>query len=338
MLVSDILYSHDKFKHHAKKLYWGDFMKLFYCRVGWMNAYRGNADEKPQNGGAYNKDNIGHEVHNYLGVDGKYYGFVEAGVNNSIHVDRLGAGKKDEYTEGILVVWVASHPNKKGQYIVGWYENATVYKDLQNVPDNIMESRTLKTHSFYNIYSEKVTLLDVSERTYLLEGMGHSNIWYGNEETDLRVYDYIKNKDFGIDDRIISIESDTLEGAEKKTIIKARVNQDVFRNNLIKKYGCCVMCKLTNSKLLVASHIKPWSVSDKHEKLDVYNGLLLCPNHDRLFDSGLISFDDEGKILISSEVDSANRILTNIRPEDKISLDEDMKTYMRYHREHVFKA
>ncbi len=83
-------------------------MKMFYCRVGWMNAYRGNGNERPQNGGAYNKDNIGHEVHNYLGVDGKYYGFVEAGVNNSIHIDRLGASKNDESTKTDALIRVLS--------------------------------------------------------------------------------------------------------------------------------------------------------------------------------------------------------------------------------------
>lgn len=313
-------------------------MKIFYCRVGWMNAYRGNVDERPQNGGAYNKDNIGHEVYNYLGVDGKYYGFVEAGINNTIHIDRLGATKKDQSIDNILVVWVASHPNKKGQYIVGWYEDAIVYKDVQKVPNNIMKSRSLKSHDFFNIYSEKVTLLDVTERTYQLEGMGHSNIWYGNEKTDSDVCDYINNKIRGIDTRISSIENDSLEGQEKEMLVKARINQGVFRSNLIKKYGCCAMCKITNPKLLIASHIKPWSVSDRHEKLDIHNGLLLCPNHDRLFDGGLISFDDDGKIMISNDMDDINQIFTNINCDMKINMDEDMRIYMQYHRENIFKV
>ncbi len=312
-------------------------MKMFYCRVGWMNAYRGNGNERPQNGGAYNKDNIGHEVHNYLGVDGKYYGFVEAGINNSIHIDRLGASKNDESIDDILVVWVASHPNRRGQYIVGWYEDAVVYKNLQTVPADIMKSRNLKTHNFYNIFSRKVTLLDVSERTYQLEGMGHSNIWYGNEETDTAVYNYIQDKEHSLDDRINNIENELPNGREKEVLVKARVNQDVFRNSLINKYGCCAMCRISNPKLLVASHIKPWSVSDKHEKLDVYNGLLLCPNHDRLFDSGLISFLDDGKIMISPELDKINQIFANITPNMKIELDDDMRYYMKYHRENVFR-
>lgn len=313
-------------------------MKLFYCRVGWMNAYRGNDTERPQNGGSYNKDNIGHEVHNYLGVNGEYYGFVEAGIHNSIHIERLGADKKDDSVDNILVVWVASHPSEKGQYIVGWYNNATVYKILQNVPDYIMENRRLKTHDCYNIYTnDEVVLLDVANRKYQIKGMGHSNIWYGNPETDAKVIQYINDRTNDINVRIDAIDADSIEGKEKEIITKARINQDIFRRNLVKKYGCCVMCKINNEKLLIASHIKPWSESDKHEKLDIYNGLLLCPNHDRLFDSGLISFDDSGQIMISSELDNTNQIFTNINSNVKINMDDDMKSYMKYHRENVFK-
>ena len=60
------------------------------------------------------------------------------------------------------------------------------------------------------------------------------------------------------------------------------------------------------NELLVASHIKPWSISDANEKLDIHNGLLMCPNHDKLFDRGYISFDDTGRILISEKLDDNN--------------------------------
>ena len=53
--------------------------------------------------------------------------------------------------------------------------------------------------------------------------------------------------------------------------------------------------------MLKASHIKPWNISDDYERLDEYNGLLLTPNLDAAFDSGLISFDKDGVILISKK-------------------------------------
>ena len=313
-------------------------MKVFYCRIGWMSSYRGCSTEKPLNGGSYNKDNIGHEVHNYLGYNGRYYGFVEPGVNSSIHVERLGAGKNDDSVDDILVVWVSSNPNTNGQYIIGWYKDATVYRKLQNVPEDAMSIRELKTHYFYDVYSEGGGLLEEKDRTFQIKGMGHSNIWYGNEEVDNSVIAYIDAYDKKSDDRIITIEKDTSEliGQEKEAVVKTRVNQDVFRKRLVMKYKHCCLCSVNNEKLLIASHIKPWSESDSHEKLDVNNGLLLCPNHDKLFDSGLISFADDGSVMISGELDSINRTFLNVNSNMKIVVDNDNVEYIRYHRENVF--
>lgn len=47
-------------------------------------------------------------------------------------------------------------------------------------------------------------------------------------------------------------------------------------------------CGVSDEHFLIDSHIKPWSQSNNQEWLDVNNGLLLCPNHDALFDKGII--------------------------------------------------
>ena len=312
-------------------------MKILYCRVGWMNSYQGAATEKPQGGGEYNKENIGHEVHNYLGFNGKYYGFVEAGVNNTIHVERLCNDKKADYADDILIIWVARKPSG-GQVIVGWYENSRVYRALQTVPAEVMEERTLKTHHSYNIYSEHVFLIEPQKRTFSIEGMGHSNIWYGNDEVDEKVSEYVTQYDSEYKNRIISIENEkNLIGEEKAAIVKIRINQDQFRKGLLKKYNnkCC-LCGVDNQTLLLASHIKPWAKSDEHEKLDLNNGLLLCPNHDRLFDKGYISFDESGSILISESLSENSKIFMNIHDNMKIDISADNREYIRYHRENIF--
>jgi predicted restriction endonuclease len=207
------------------------------------------------------------------------------------------------------------------------------------VPEEVMETRELKTHYHYNIYSEDVTLLDVNERKYLLKGMGHSNIWYGNEETDKKVIEYIQKYDNGISGRIEAIEKGTqeLEGKVRDTIVKARVNQDRFREGLMKKYKHCCLCSVDEPSLLVASHIKPWSVSDSHEKLDINNGLILCPNHDKLFDAGYISFDEQGKIVISDSLSQTNRMVMHITDTMSIDVNDDNAEYMRFHRNNVYK-
>ena len=59
--------------------------------------------------------------------------------------------------------------------------------------------------------------------------------------------------------------------------------------------------------LLNASHIKPWAVCSDQERLDTFNGFLLSPTYDKAFDNGYISFNDEGIILLSTEIGSEGR-------------------------------
>lgn len=89
--------------------------------------------------------------------------------------------------------------------------------------------------------------------------------------------------------------------------------------------------------MLIASHIKPWAKSDKFEKLDSNNGFLLCPNHDKLFDEGYISFSDTGELLISEELTEKNRIFMNVSDKMKIEVNDENAAYLKYHREHVFR-
>ena len=137
-----------------------------------------------------------------------------------------------------------------------------------------------------------------------------------------------------IDDEINGLQ---LEGREKEAVVKQRVNQGRFRDSLLRKYGKCCLCGAKNPVLLWASHIKPWSDSEPIEKLDENNGLLLCPNHDRLFDKGLISFEDSGKILISSELSDEDRDRMNVDNLKIIKVNEQQKKYLLYHRTHIFR-
>lgn len=89
--------------------------------------------------------------------------------------------------------------------------------------------------------------------------------------------------------------------------------------------------------MLVASHIKPWSKSNNRERLDVNNGLLLCPNHDALFDKGHISFEKDGLLLISNSLDKYSKIFLNTNETMKIDLKVEQQKYMKWHRDNLFK-
>lgn len=122
----------------------------------------------------------------------------------------------------------------------------------------------------------------------------------------------------------------------KSQIILARVGQGAFRKKLIKHWGECSATGCSQIDILKASHIKPWSESSNAERLDVYNGLLLNPNLDALFDKGYVTFDDEGEILISPYISDSDRMVLNCSAELRVKLWPQHLKYLAWHREYLF--
>lgn len=125
---------------------------------------------------------------------------------------------------------------------------------------------------------------------------------------------------------------------EVERIMKQRIGQSFFREMLIKKYHKCLISNIENKKLLVASHIKPWSKSSNLEKLDINNGLLLNSLFDKLFDTGLISFDENGNIMISSylSIEDKKIIFSEYKVSICINLSAKSQKYMEYHNKYIF--
>lgn len=123
---------------------------------------------------------------------------------------------------------------------------------------------------------------------------------------------------------------------EKQNLVKCRIGQGTFREKLIEFWQGCSVTKFKNIEILIASHIKPWNSSSNEERLDVYNGFLLTPNLDKLFDQGYISFDDNGKILISEKLKDFQ--LLGISNDMKISITPEHKKYLVYHRNEIFRT
>ncbi|MDG4850855.1 HNH endonuclease [Peribacillus frigoritolerans] len=130
---------------------------------------------------------------------------------------------------------------------------------------------------------------------------------------------------------------DEITETEKERIIKSRIGQSAFKKALLAVEKKCRLCGVSDERFLVASHIKPWSQSNHKERLDVNNGLLLCPNHDALFDKGYISFDVDGMILISASLDESTKVFLNINDRLKLQMNELQQKYMKWHRENIFK-
>lgn len=103
--------------------------------------------------------------------------------------------------------------------------------------------------------------------------------------------------------------------------------------------GKCCVTGLDLPELLRASHIRPWAKCENDEqRLDVFNGLLLAPHLDALFDGGWISFQDDGQIISSPKLISVNKAQLAYGEHWQISqTGEAHRPYLAFHREKIFR-
>ena len=121
-------------------------------------------------------------------------------------------------------------------------------------------------------------------------------------------------------------------GTNIEKIVKTRVSQGSFRRLLLLERHQCNLCDISTTSVLRASHIKEWSESSREERIDANNGLLLCANHDALFDRHQISFDpDTGDICISASIDADQRAALNLSDSFNLTMSDRTKAYMKVH-------
>ena len=123
---------------------------------------------------------------------------------------------------------------------------------------------------------------------------------------------------------------------ERTGLVTSRVGQGYYRQEVITKFGR--KCAVTGSDLidiLIAGHIVPWRDANESERLEIGNAILLSPLYDALFDRHLISFEDDGKIIFSSQLKNRDDLVTCLRIDQAatIAVTEDMKPYLQRHRE-----
>lgn len=190
--------------------------RLIFLNIGWMEHYQGLNGDSIVGGGSFVAENrYGHEMFNFLPWGGRMYGYVQA---PSIHIDKLGAHPSAQSVSGILAVWVARYPYRGGTYIVGWYENATVYRNLQEptfIPNRklneyitpsiraVGEDIGKYAYYFTSTNEDDSQILPVSERTFQIPrggpgDMGRANVWFADHPNKAgfrqRVIDYIRGK------------------------------------------------------------------------------------------------------------------------------------------------
>ena len=157
-------------------------------------------------------------------------------------------------------------------------------------------------------------------------------------ETDSTLSPFSAEDTKSIDDEAKSIDVlvKGFVGEEGNIIVKYRLNQGKFRKILLNYWNSsCAVSGLNDERLLIASHILPWSKSTNNQKGDPFNGLLLSVVWDSLFDKGLISFDDEGKAILERLTDDVIYCLglkTDQQVIDAKKLTNEHKQYLKMHR------
>ena len=124
-------------------------------------------------------------------------------------------------------------------------------------------------------------------------------------------------------------------GTEVERLVRQRVGQHKFRDAMLDYWGgACAVTGVAIPEVLRASHAKPWAeCASDAERLDVFNGFLLSANLDALFDRFLISFDDQGALVIASALEGVDLLPLGVSPGMKLRWVNALhQPYLALHR------
>lgn len=161
---------------------------------------------------------------------------------------------------------------------------------------------------------------------------------------DILVAPVRTNSDFtaALDDLVErSILADgSLDDTVREQLTRARRGQGLFRKRVLDLEPACRITGINKPTLLIASHIKPWrACSTAAERLDGFNGLMLAPHADFLFDRGLIGFEDDGRPLFSSQLQISDAVKLGLQAGNRPSLrpfHHESRGYFQHHRATVY--
>lgn len=131
------------------------------------------------------------------------------------------------------------------------------------------------------------------------------------------------------------------EEKKRLEISYAREGQGKYREQLLEQCGFCPFTMINDERLLIASHIKPWAASDDDEKVDPYNGYILSPMYDKLFDRGFVTFTEDKRLVLSDCISPFTWKRLNLKNDmyiDALPMDERRINYLKFHHDSVFKG
>jgi hypothetical protein len=156
---------------------------------------------------------------------------------------------------------------------------------------------------------------------------------YARAEIRLRIEEPTHDQEILVDIQAVQ-EDDSLRETQRVQLAKARVGQGLFRNRVMLLDPTCRVTGVSDSRLLIASHIKPWKESSNAERVSGYNGIMLSPHVDALFDSRLITFEDDGRMHVHPSLRTDVLKRWSIDPGKRVErfLPEQAQ-YLQHHRQ-----
>lgn len=135
-------------------------------------------------------------------------------------------------------------------------------------------------------------------------------------------------------DDIHRIEIDpAIPETQRLQLAKARIGQGFFRKQVILLDGACRVTGVTDTRLLIASHIKPWREASNPERLSGHNGLLLSPHVDALFDEQFITFEDDGRMRVHRSLTHDVLDRWSINPDKRVDrFRPEQAPFLAHHR------
>lgn len=243
------------------------------------------------------------------------------------------------------------------------YINPIQSYNYDNDFEQLLEDRTQKLNSLRNVITFKAKeqeqikgpriYISSAEANYnLIRELSFANISYLSilklidNKHQIKYYFRLFTDFFGEtthSSKILKEENLIKKSDEKETtkfqLIKSRLGQGIYREKLLKDCPFCPITLVSDSRILIASHIKPWINSSNEERLDPKNGLILTPTFDKLFDLGFLSFTDKKKTILSPYL--SKDTYEKIKIKDNILISHlpiaGREEYLKYHRDNILK-
>lgn len=121
---------------------------------------------------------------------------------------------------------------------------------------------------------------------------------------------------------------------ERKGLVTSRVGQGAYRKSIMHRWEYqFAVTEFNDTRILIASHIVPWKDASDEQRLDVDNGILLSPTYDALFDKHLISFENDGRIILSENIEQEAFNKIGVSGQEKLrNLSNGNRAYLDQHR------